>query len=309
MADAVRSKGTFDAFILRWRTTSRSWNCACNSGKLQLFPIASRNVLNFNWIWLQQELDSQPKNDPTVVQDQEQRQLINLLPTAVTNFKPFTTTTVRYGWIDLKLHSFHRIFFYWQTILSTSTLTVSTPTTVKCIASAAFSANSTSACARRRREIEELLAHSHKTAIDPAPPSYVDSSITSNSKLLTNNSIILIQTGNDRRWDATCRRSEGDKFARNRVITVDSCWCSRLWPDGGTNLFQRPEFDFHGVRHPGRHCIFVCASNYQIDGDYRSKWVAELPAIRLRYLLRQYAHILINSTSLTLHSVIRCILS
>ena len=109
MADAVRSKGTFDAFILRWRTTSRSWNCACNSGKLQLFPIASRNVLNFNWIWLQQELDSQPKNDPTVVQDQEQRQLINLLPTAVTNFKPFTTTTVRYGWIDLKLHSFHRI--------------------------------------------------------------------------------------------------------------------------------------------------------------------------------------------------------
>ena len=75
-----------------------------------------------------------------------------------------------------------------KTIISTSVIAVSTPTTIKCLPGAQFStvvkadavANkppvaetlATTACARRRRDVEHLLADSNlpKASIEPAQP-------------------------------------------------------------------------------------------------------------------------------------------
>ncbi|EFX71146.1 hypothetical protein DAPPUDRAFT_112082 [Daphnia pulex] len=111
------------------------------------------------------DIDNHPKIEPSIEHDQEQKILLTL-PSALTNFKPFTTTT---------------------TITSTSVVVVSTPTTVKCIPTAQFStvvaANAaaappvaatlaTTACSRRRRDLEQLLDGSDltKEAIQPAQP-------------------------------------------------------------------------------------------------------------------------------------------
>ena len=72
-----------------------------------------------------------------------------------------------------------------QTIISTSVIAVSTPTTIKCLPGAQFSTVvaadpavpvaetlATTACARRRRDVEHLLADSNlpKASIEPAQP-------------------------------------------------------------------------------------------------------------------------------------------
>ncbi|XP_046450837.1 uncharacterized protein LOC124198836 [Daphnia pulex] len=111
------------------------------------------------------DIDNQPKIEPSIEHDQEEKILFSL-PSALTNFRPFTTTT---------------------TIIATSTVVVSTPTTVKCIPTAQFSVVvpadplaappvaatlATTACARRRRDVAQLLAGSDltKEAIEPAQP-------------------------------------------------------------------------------------------------------------------------------------------
>lgn len=111
------------------------------------------------------DIDNHPKIEPSIEHDQEQKILLTL-PSALTNFRPFTTTT---------------------TIISTSVVVVSTPTTIKCIPATQFStvvaadpnANppvvptlATTACARRRRDVEHLLADSDlpKESIEPAQP-------------------------------------------------------------------------------------------------------------------------------------------
>ncbi|KAK4026942.1 hypothetical protein OUZ56_015963 [Daphnia magna] len=108
------------------------------------------------------EIDNQAKIEPEIQQDNEKVFLGN----AVLNFRPFTTTT---------------------TFTSTSVSVVSTPTTVKCIPSTQFSiataanagvdppvveVRATSACARRRRDLEHLLADADlaKASIEPAQP-------------------------------------------------------------------------------------------------------------------------------------------
>ncbi|XP_057378716.1 uncharacterized protein LOC130700751 [Daphnia carinata] len=110
------------------------------------------------------EIDNQAKNEPEIQQDHEK--VFLPLASPVLNFKPFTTTT---------------------TFTSTSVSVVSTPTTVKCIPSTKFSiataanllaipvvteVRATSACARRRRDLEHLLAdaESAKASIEPAQP-------------------------------------------------------------------------------------------------------------------------------------------
>ena len=74
-----------------------------------------------------------------------------------------------------------------KTIISTSVIAVSTPTTIKCLPGAQFSTVvkadagakqpvaetlATTACARRRRDVEHLLADSNlpKASIEPAQP-------------------------------------------------------------------------------------------------------------------------------------------
>ena len=52
-----------------------------------LFPFFK---MNFN-----QDIDNHPKIEPSIEHDQEQKILLTL-PSALTNFRPFTTTTVSY---------------------------------------------------------------------------------------------------------------------------------------------------------------------------------------------------------------------
>ncbi len=112
------------------------------------------------------------------MQDEQQSKLLNfVLPSAVSNFKPFTTTTVSLRQILSTIVKPQNIslFFFWinfQTILQSTTTVISTPTTVKCIASTVFlNTNATTACARRRREVEDQSVHLDQEAIEPAAPS------------------------------------------------------------------------------------------------------------------------------------------
>jgi len=161
------------------------------------------------------DIDNNPKIEASIEHDQEQKILFTL-PSAFTNFKPFTTTT---------------------TVVATSTVVVSTPTTIKCIPTAQFStvvaANpatvppvaatlATTACARRRRDLEHLLAGSDlpKASIEPAQPIALEVSAVEilpsaevKEASFTEPEIVSSQT-----MEKSADHVEGNLYQENRIL-------------------------------------------------------------------------------------------